>query len=195
MPDALALPTWLTERLGTPSPRALPVATDAASAVLVPVLLRSAGPTLLLVRKSEQLRRHAGQVGFPGGRIETGDASSDAAALRETYEEVGLLPALVQVIGYLDDERTYVTDFHIRPVVGLVATPPPSWTIDHGELDGVLEIGLQELIDERPASWVEFALFGQVWRAPRYEFSDGRVVWGATARILRNLQLRLREPA
>ncbi len=170
----------------------MPVDNDAASAVLVPVLDRPNGATLLLVRKAQHLKKHAGQVGFPGGRVDAGDANCEATALREAREEVGLDPARVRILGYLDDERTYVTDFHIRPVVAWVAEPPAAFAWDAGELDGVLEIGLQELVAERPASWVEFALFGQIWRMPRYEFSGGRVVWGATARILRNLQLRLR---
>ncbi|MBM4344860.1 MAG: CoA pyrophosphatase [Deltaproteobacteria bacterium] len=192
LPEGDALPGWLAARLADPTPRQMPLENDAASAVLVPVLARPGDATLLLVRKARHLKKHAGQVGFPGGRVDAGDATCDAAALREAREEVGLDPAQVRVLGQLDDERTYVTDFHIRPVVGWVADPPARFAWDGGELDGVLEIGLRELVDERPASWVEFALFGQVWRMPRYEFSGGRVVWGATARILRNLQDRLR---
>ncbi len=186
------MPQWLAQRLNDPPPRDLPIESDVASAVLVPVLNRPAGATLLFVRKAQHLKRHAGQVGFPGGRVDGGDANCEATALREAHEEVGIDPTQVQVLGQLDDERTYVTDFHIRPVVGWIAEPQPEFAWDPGELDGVLEVGLQELIDERPASWVEFALFGQVWRMPRYEFSGARVVWGATARILRNLQVRLR---
>jgi len=192
VPAGAALAPWLAARLSVPPPTELPVASDAASAVLVPVLLRRQGATILFVRKSEQLRRHAGQVGFPGGRLDPGDKDARAAALREAREEVGIDPSAVALIGQLDDERTYVTDFHIRPLVGVVRDPPEVFAFDVGELAGVLEVGLQELVDERPASWVEFAMFGQVWRMPRYEFSGGRVVWGATARMLRNLQLRLR---
>lgn len=192
VPQGAKLPAWLSACLASPPPRVLPLANDAASAVLVPVIHRPSGASLLLVRKAAHLKRHAGQVGFPGGKVDDGDKSAQAAALREAYEEVGLPPDLVQIVGQLDDERTYVTDFHIRPVVGYIADPPRDFRIDFGELTGVLEIGLQELVDERPASWVEFSLLGQVWRAPRYEFSGGRVVWGATARMLRNLQMRLR---
>ena len=184
--------SWLQHCLREPPPRALPIANDTASAVLVPVLQRPAGPTLLFVRKSARLKRHAGQVGFPGGRVEATDLTPEQAALREAHEEVGLPPDTVQLVGALDDERTYVTDFHIRPVVGYIAAPPAQFMVDLGELEATLEISLQELIDERPASWVEFTFMGQVWRAPRYEFSGGRVVWGATARILRGLQVRLR---
>lgn len=183
---------WLRRLLAEPPPSELPVGTDAASAVLVPVLLRPQGAALLFVRKAEHLKRHAGQVGFPGGKLEASDVSAEAAALREAREEVGLDSAAAELVGRLDDERTYVTDFHIRPVVALVADPPQHWAIDRGELDGTVEVGLQELADERPASWIEWAMRGRVFRMPRYEFTGGRVVWGATARILRNLQVRLR---
>lgn len=181
---------WLRERLSRPPPQQLQLEGNRASAVLIPLLRRPTGPSLLMVRKSAKLRKHAGQVAFPGGALEA-DETAVAAALRETWEEIGLPPELVTVVGELDDERTYVTDFHIRPVVGWVADPPLEWRLDTGEIDRVMEISLAELLATEPCSWLEFTAQRRTWRIPRWEFGEDRVVWGASARILHGLRQRL----
>lgn len=181
---------WLRDRLNRPPPQQLQLEGNRASAVLIPLLRRPAGPALLMVRKSAQLRKHAGQVAFPGGALEA-EETAVAAALRETWEEIGLSPELVTIVGELDDERTYVTDFHIRPVVGWVAEPPPQWRLDTGEIDQVMEITLAELLATEPCSWLEFTAQRRTWRIPRWEFGGDRVVWGASARILHGLRQRL----
>lgn len=184
-------PGQLAQLLASPPPRQLPLAGNRSSAVLVALVQRAGGPSLLLVRKSEQLNNHAGQVGFPGGGTDPTDSSAADTALREAREEVGLLPDSVHLLGQLDDERTYVTGYHIRPVVGWVAHPPASWQPDPQEIAEVLELPLRDLLDAAPVSWLEFAQAGQTYRIPRYEWPSGLVVWGATARLLWNLQLRL----
>lgn len=184
-------PEQLVGLLSSPPPRTLPLAGNRASAVLIAFVARPDGPTLLLVRKSERLNNHAGQVGFPGGGTDPGDATLADTALREAAEEVGLLPALVRLVGRLDDERTYVTGYHIHPVVGVVANPPDAWQPDPTEIADVLELPLRDLLDAAPVSWLEFAQAGQTYRIPRYEWPSGLVVWGATARLLWNLQNRL----
>ncbi len=181
---------WLRERLSQPPPQQLELEGNRASAVLIPLLRRPDGPTLLMVRKSAQLRKHAGQVAFPGGALDAGE-SATAAALREAWEEIGLRPERVAIVGALDDERTYVTDFHIRPVVGWVAEPPAEWQLDAGEIDSVMEISLAELLATEPCSWLEFTALRRTWRIPRWEFGGDRVVWGASARILHGLRQRL----
>lgn len=193
LPAAAQLRPWLRQRLATPPPRLLELEGNRASAVLLPILARPHGPTLLMVRKSAMLRKHAGQVAFPGGALDGGEDAT-AAALREAHEEIGLAPERVELLGSLDDERTFVSDFHIRPLVGWIAEPPAQWQLDRGEIDAVLEIGLQELIDTEPCSWLEFTAARRTWRIPRWEFGGDRVVWGASARILMGFRQRLAAP-
>jgi 8-oxo-dGTP pyrophosphatase MutT (NUDIX family) len=185
---------WLIRSLADPPPRTLPVASDErASAVLLPVILRGDGATLLMVKKSDQLRRHAGQVAFPGGAIDAGE-TAETAALREAFEEVRLDPATVEIVGQLDDQRTYVTGYHVRPVVGLVRVPPPTFTPDPAEIDAVIELPLAEVVIAEPASWFEWTMEATPHRAPNYEIA-GTFVWGASARVLENLLQRLRSSA
>jgi 8-oxo-dGTP pyrophosphatase MutT (NUDIX family) len=188
--DSADLLGKLRQRLAEPLPRQLPLEGNRPSAVLLPILARPQGPALLMVRKSDQLRKHAGQVAFPGGALDPGEDAT-AAAMREAEEEIGLEPQRVELLGSLDDERTFVSDFHIRPLVGWVAEPPAGWQLDPGEIVGVLEIGLQELMDTEPCSWLEFTALKRTWRIPRWEFGGDRVVWGASARILLGFRERL----
>jgi 8-oxo-dGTP pyrophosphatase MutT (NUDIX family) len=189
LPDDVA--AWLQSALASGPRIVAPGQGDRLSAVLLPVVDRPTGPTLLLVRKSSRLAKHAGQLGFPGGSLEPGE-DVQTAALREAAEEIGLHPTAVQVLGQLDDERTFVTSFHIAPLVGWIAAPPPQWVPDAYEIDAVLEIPLVEAVFSEPASWLEYAVEGHVYRAPRFEFAGDIVVWGASARILLDLQRRLR---
>jgi 8-oxo-dGTP pyrophosphatase MutT (NUDIX family) len=94
----------------------LPDAPPVAAAVLVGIVARSGGLHVLLTQRTQFLRNHAGQVSFPGGRIEAGDADACAAALRETAEEVGIVPTDIHALGYLDPLRT-ITGFQVWPVV------------------------------------------------------------------------------
>ena len=167
--------------LANPPPQQLPLEGDRASAVLLPLLARPDGATLLMVRKSQRLAKHAGQVGFPGGALDAGE-TAQAAALREAFEEVALSPDCVELLGQLDDERTWVTNFHIRPLVGWVQAIPATWQLNAYEIDGVLEVGVQELVETEPCSVLEFAAYGQAFAMPRWEFSGGRVIWGASGR-------------
>lgn len=183
---------WVSQALRDPAPLQVPPEQDRKSAVLLPILRRDKGPTLLFVRKSQHLAKHAGQVGFPGGAIDATDGSVEATALREAREEIGLEAANVELLGRLDDERTLVTHFHIAPLVGWVETPPATWQLDAFEIESVIEVDLAEAVACEPSSWLEYRWQEVLYRAPRYEFSNGLVVWGASARILLNLQRRLR---
>jgi len=183
---------WLKRSLGQVPHHTLELAGNSASAVLVPIFGRGAASKVLFVRKSAHLAKHAGQLGFPGGRVETSDADIAAAALREAWEEVGLSPLSVEIIGRLNDERTFVTDYHISPLVGWVENPPELWRVDAREIEYAVEVDLAEILSSEPVSWVEFTFSGVTYKAPRYEFSDGVVVWGASARILYDLVDRLR---
>lgn len=160
-----------------------------ASAVLIPVLLYGDRPRLLLTRRSESLRSHQGQISFPGGRRDKDDPSFAAAALREAYEEVGLPPSSVEVIGYLDDYPT-LTGYRITPVLGLIAepfTPMPH----AGEVAEVLEVPLEEVLYSDRFKRTMMSRDGIQF--PTYELYHGpHRIWGATAAILWELRLRMK---
>lgn len=154
-----------------------------SAAVLVPIVRRRT-PSVLLTRRTDHLHDHAGQISFPGGRIDPGDRDAVAAALRETEEEIGLPRNRIEVVGRLD---TYVTrtGFEVTPLVGLVA-PPFDLEPDSFEVAEVFEVPLDFLLD--PASLeVQGRLFqGKERRFYVYRYG-GRYIWGATAGMLVNL--------
>nr|WP_245858456.1 CoA pyrophosphatase [Sphingomonas guangdongensis] len=159
----------------------------AEAAVLIAVTDR-AEPGVILTRRTEQLRQHAGQVALPGGRVDPGDADAVAAALREAEEEIALDPAAVQVVGAIDRYRTG-TNYLITPVLGIV--PPDLPLVPHeAEVAEVFEVPLAFLLDpanHRPAT----AMYRGV-RRDYFEIEwEGRRIWGATAAILINLTRRL----
>ncbi|MDA8049378.1 MAG: CoA pyrophosphatase [Rhodospirillales bacterium] len=159
-----------------------------AAAVLVPIIL-SRPPGILLTKRSPSLPRHAGQVSFPGGRIEAADPSPAAAALRESAEELGIDPARVLLLGCLPDYATG-TGFRITPVVGLLPAGLPLAPSPR-EVAAVFELPFPRLLDpavperrraRRNGAWREF----WVWPHPEHE------IWGATAAILLGLAELLR---
>jgi 8-oxo-dGTP pyrophosphatase MutT (NUDIX family) len=152
-----------------------------AAAVLVPVIVRESGLTMLLTQRTAHLRDHAGQVSFPGGRCEPGDASPEATALREAEEEVGLAPAQIEVLGRLPEYRTG-TGFVITPVVGLV-TPPLNLKLDDFEVAEVFEPPLEFLLDSANHQRQSIEVRGtrhEYWAMPW----QGYFIWGATAGML-----------
>ncbi len=117
----------------------------APAAVLVPLVDRPQGLTVLLTQRASQLARHAAQIAFPGGRLEASDASVSHAALRETQEEIGLDPGRVRVFGYLPD-HVVISGFRVTPVLGLVSTPF-SLELNPAEVAGVFEVPLAHVLD------------------------------------------------
>jgi 8-oxo-dGTP pyrophosphatase MutT (NUDIX family) len=167
----------------------LPEATGLApAAVLVPVIRREQ-PTVLLTRRTEHLTHHAGQISFPGGRIEPGDADAVAAALRETEEEIGLSREFVDVLGYLDPFVT-ITGFRVSPVVALVE-PRFVLRLDQQEVAEAFEVPLQFVLDPRNAQRRAREFRGRVRHYHVFEF-DRREIWGATASMLVNFAERVR---
>jgi len=155
-----------------------------SAAVLVPIVTRPEGLSVLFTLRTPHLSAHAGQVSFPGGRVEPGDADETAAALRETEEEIGLRQDRIRLAGRLD---TYVTrtGFRIYPLVGFV-TPPLVLVPDPQEVADVFEVPLDFLID--PANRRRESRLYQgrerfFWAIPY----DGRYIWGATAGMVVNL--------
>lgn len=154
------------------------------AAVLVPLVDRPDGLTILLTQRTAHLNAHAGQIAFPGGSIDPDDADAVAAALRETEEEVGLQREHVTVIGQLDNYVTG-TGFEVTPIVGLV-TPPFSIVIDPFEVAEAFEVPLSYVLDRANHHQVERESAGRrrVFYVLPYQ---GRNIWGATAGMLVNL--------
>ena len=159
------------------------------AAVLVGLVDRAGGPALLLTQRTEHLRDHAGQICFPGGRIEPGDESAAAAALREAEEEIGLDPARVGIIGKLPPYRT-VTGFRIDPVVGWIS-PPFELRPDPFEVAEAFEVPLHFVLDPENHRRQSYRR-GPVTRGYYVLPYQGRFIWGATAGILVTLARVLR---
>jgi 8-oxo-dGTP pyrophosphatase MutT (NUDIX family) len=151
------------------------------AAVLVPIMERADGMTVLLTQRSADLRIHAGQASFPGGRMEPHDPDVCATALRETHEEVGITPDSIDIIGYLQPMPT-ITGFAVTPVVGLVRDPV-DLIIDRTEVEYTFEIPLDFLLDEANDRLVEREWEGKRFRLREFHFDDERV-WGATAYMI-----------
>ena len=153
------------------------------AAVLVPILTRPEGYTVLLTRRADTLRNHKGQVSFPGGRRDPEDVSLAACALREAQEEVGLPPECAEIIGYLDDYPT-TTRYRVTPVVALVK-PPQQFVFDAGEVAEVFEVPLSVLLDAR--RYESKILSKDGLNVPFFEVNhEGHRIWGATAGMLRD---------
>lgn len=161
------------------------------AAVLVPIVNRAAGPTLLLTQRTNHLADHAGQISFPGGRAEPEDATSIDTALREAAEEIGLAPDHVEVLGLLPEYWT-ITGYRVTPVVGWIE-PPFSLTLDSFEVAEAFEVPLAFLMD--PASHERRSYDYKGQRRSYFAMPyDGRLIWGATAAMIVNLQRILAHP-
>jgi 8-oxo-dGTP pyrophosphatase MutT (NUDIX family) len=155
-----------------------------AAAVLIPVVDHPGGLTVLFTQRTAHLKSHAGQVSFPGGRVEPGDASAEFTALREAAEEIGLAAERVEILGRLPDYRTR-TGFRVTPVIGLVA-PPLELTPDAHEVAEVFEVPLAFLLDPQNRQRRTREFQGATVGYYVFEYEE-RVIWGATAGILVNL--------
>jgi 8-oxo-dGTP pyrophosphatase MutT (NUDIX family) len=156
--------------------------------VLIPIIEHDDLLSVLLTRRSAALRYHASQVSFPGGRMELGDADIRATALRETWEEVGIQPADVEVAGYLPPTPT-ITGYAVTAIVGIVR-PGIELRIDPAEVEHAFEVPLAYLLDVANQRASEREWNGR--RVPIVEFYFGSErIWGATANILLNLRQQL----
>ncbi|HEX6260272.1 MAG TPA: CoA pyrophosphatase [Woeseiaceae bacterium] len=156
--------------------------------VLIPIIEHEDMLSVLLTRRSSALRYHASQVSFPGGRMELGDADIKATALRETWEEVGIQPADVDVAGYLEPTPT-ITGYAVTAVVGIVP-PGIKLSIDPGEVERVFEVPLAYLLDVANQCASEREYEGLRVPIVEFHFASERI-WGATANILLDLRERL----
>jgi 8-oxo-dGTP pyrophosphatase MutT (NUDIX family) len=191
---------WLREQLARPAPESARNLSDGfrlpgregaliPAAVLVPLVNRPDGLTVLLTQRSAELPDHAGQISFPGGRVEAADVNVDSAALRETEEEVGVPRERVTLLGRLSDYET-VTGYRVTPVVGWI-DPPFAVHPDPVEVADVFEVPLAFLLE--PANQQRhFRMLGNL-RRDYYAIPFGeRYIWGATAAMLLILDRTLR---
>jgi 8-oxo-dGTP pyrophosphatase MutT (NUDIX family) len=188
-------------------PRAIAVPGFRPAAVLVPLLARPAGPTLLFTRRTETVPHHKGEISFPGGGREAGEGAVEAA-LREAEEEVGLVPAHVEIVGALDDVPS-IARYVVTPVVAAIRDPPASFRPAAFEVSEPFEVALATLLDpaiRRASLWdparlppeaaalaAAHAPFEEVdpatghWRVWSFEAGPGRLVWGLTGRVVADL--------
>jgi 8-oxo-dGTP pyrophosphatase MutT (NUDIX family) len=149
--------------------------------ILIPIIERADSLSVLLTQRSADLANHAGQISFPGGRMESADADITRTALRETHEEVGIRPDQVDVAGYLPPMLT-VTGYAVTPIVGLVQAGF-TLTLDENEVEFAFEVPLPFLLDSKNQQSCHRELRGVI--VPIVEFNYGsRRIWGATANIL-----------
>ena len=199
MPETDLTPAMLTERLAravpAPDPRDLHMsfipegarATDAA--VLVPIVRRPEALQVLLTQRTSHLADHAGQISFPGGRVEESDASREETALRETEEEIGLSRDRISVLGRLPVYEI-PSGFRITPVVAWVE-PPFDLKLDAFEVASAFEAPLAHFIDPERYQRREYRFRGRHRHYMAIPF-EGRYIWGATAAMLHSLARVLR---
>jgi len=178
----LSASTWPPE--GQP-PAAPTGPVDAA--VLVPLFERGGAVRAVLTRRRDDLRRHAGEMSFPGGRRDADDESFEHTALREAHEEIGLERRAARVFGELPSVSTFVTGYVIHPVLAAIE-PPRMWRPQPREVAAVLELELDAI--RAGAGFVELERRGISFSTACYRV-DGHVIWGATARILDHLFARI----
>lgn len=179
------------------------------ASVLIPILQRPHGATMLFTRRTETVGQHKGQISFPGGRVEKGE-SDEAAALREAQEEVALDPTKVEIVAQLDDQPS-VSWYLVSPFVGIVRDPPEAFVGQASEVSEPFEVPLAALLDRshyRSERWKaaqmpegspvddlmtiradldEVDEATQTYAVHFFEPGDGRIIWGLTARILKQL--------
>ncbi len=185
---------WLRRRLARPSPWVPELPEDLRerfpklrrAAVLVPIVERPEGLTVLLTQRTAHLNSHAGQISFPGGRAEELDSSAIETALRETEEEIGLARRHVEIVGVLPDHVT-ASSYLVTPVIGLV-TPPFELIAESNEVAEIFEVPLAFLMNGTNHQRMSFELPEGAGRRSFYAMPYERFfIWGATAGMLRNL--------
>jgi 8-oxo-dGTP pyrophosphatase MutT (NUDIX family) len=163
------------------------------AAVLVPLYVDAGGALhAVFTRRHDDLRRHPGEISFPGGRRDEADADLCETALRETHEEIGLPAEAVELVGALQPTPTFVTNYAIYPFVGVISEPEAGWVLSLGEVAEVLQLPVSALRDG--AGERRLVRKGIPFRTPTFEVGP-HLIWGATARIVQDLLKRLPQTA
>jgi 8-oxo-dGTP pyrophosphatase MutT (NUDIX family) len=152
------------------------------AAVLVPLFQKGGRYYLLFTKRTQRVKHHKGEISFPGGVVDQGDEDMEATALRETFEEIGLPQENTEILGKLDDAVTISSKYLITPIVAEIAYPYP-FSINKEEIEELIEIPLEAFLDEN--RWTEETYSSGGKKIPSYRFEyEGRIIWGATARIM-----------
>jgi len=154
-----------------------------ASAVLVPIYRKQGQYHILFIQRTSNVKDHKGQISFPGGAYEEHDATLLNTALRESAEEIGLRPEDVDILGELDDMLTIGTSYVISPFVAAIPWPY-EFKVDRWETEEIIEVPISALLDQKCRRQETDVLEGRVVKTYFYHY-QGRVIWGATARILK----------
>ena len=184
---------WTPELRSDPRLQSESAEASKPAAVLIPLVLRDDRFSVLLTHRAAHLQAHAGQISFPGGRIEPSDRGPVEAALREASEETGLAIERIELLGTLPVYLT-VTRFEVTPVVGII-TAPIALRLDASEVEDAFEVPLSFLMDPRNHQRRVAATRGEERFVYTIAYHDGlreRMIWGVTAAILRNLYAFLR---
>lgn len=143
------------------------------AAVLIPLYEKRGEFFIVLTKRTDNLRDHSGQISFPGGTCQEVDIDVEATALREAFEEVGIKPKDVRVIGMLDDEKSKSSGYVVTPVVGVIPHPY-RFTVNRNEVDSLIEVPIVALSEAEGKDGVEY-------------WYKGYRIWGLTARVLKQL--------
>ncbi len=153
------------------------------AAVLIPLFRDGGEYGILLTKRTDTVESHKGQISFPGGRVDEEDASLLDTALRETQEEIGLPRQTVKVLGRMDDARTMASNYIVHPFVGLIPYPY-AFLLSPQEVKELIPVSFSLFLAPEKSMPVEYD--GRTYQSLAY-IHDGEVIWGATARIMRNL--------
>jgi 8-oxo-dGTP pyrophosphatase MutT (NUDIX family) len=173
------------------APGTLPVGFGRPAGVLLPLVAGPEPPSLVFTERATDLSRHAGEISFPGGLPEPGDGGLAQTALREADEEIGVRPDTVEILGVLQPLPTFVTGILIVPFVGLLHERP-QFTPNPSEIAEIIEASLGALAEAEAE--VEWDIGGRTWTGHTYEVG-GKVIWGATGRILKGFLDLVRKEA
>lgn len=154
------------------------------AAVLIPLFSRRDVPHVLFTKRTEWLRNHAGQISFPGGARDESDSTPLHTALRETREELGIPPESVEILGLLEETPT-ITQFRVLPFVGVIPSDFP-YVVNAAEIDEVIEVPIAHLLRPEIHRMQKQEILGREREIYFYDYGK-HVIWGATARMLRNL--------
>ena len=155
------------------------------SAVLIPVYENEGQYHIVFIRRTETVKTHKGQISFPGGTREINDGTLLDTAIRESTEEIGLLPEDIEILGELDDEVTTTSNYIVTPFVAMIPWPY-SFVINKGEVDEIIKVPVAALMDKDCLKPDTEFLNGKEFESYAYHYK-GKVIWGATARILNKL--------